>query len=179
MFTLNPNGFTAKKAKIFQAEKVKKSISYLLNECSKKLKLQDEKISLACSIINNISELSPEIHFLHYQLQTAMRHQDVSNARLYLNKITASLCEESHSVIPLSISSIGASEWENFAITEALRLSREDCGREAEIRAVTQAELELSANSISSALKTIENHDPDMFEVVQEQFNPSNCLKVK
>jgi len=167
MLTINPDGFTARKAKTFQAEKVKKSIIYLVNECIKKLKLQDEKITSTCSLLKNIRECNPEIHFLHYQLQTAMRQQDVSNTRLYLEKTIKAVNNHSLSQ-DICIASIGNTEWEAFAVAEAIRLTREDCGREAEIRPASNAELELAANSIAGALESMRNHDPDMLDEIQE-----------
>ena len=49
MFMLNPSKNAAKKAHIAQAEKVKKSIIYLIHECINKLKIDNNKLSLITS----------------------------------------------------------------------------------------------------------------------------------
>ncbi len=58
MFMLNPSKNAAKKAHIAQAEKVKKSIIYLIHECINKLKIDNNKLSLITS------ELPKKNHFL-------------------------------------------------------------------------------------------------------------------
>lgn len=168
-YHLSPNKFIAMQVRDAQANRIKKSISYLVTECANKLKIKDRSMQLALSKIMNTNRLLPEIHYLHSALQSAMRSQNIVDVKNCLLKLTSSLCKDCPTNEEISITSIGDSAWENFTIKEAIRLTSEDLGRKAEIRPVEGSKLALAINELNAALNMLARYDSCMLDEIQEQ----------
>lgn len=168
MFELNPNKSTAEKAKIFQNERVKKSIIFLLKEYIKKLRIDDGETTSIISDLSKIKTLPSEIHYLHYALQDSMRKQKASGAKIYFHKLLDIISNYSLGNDCISISSISSLEWESFIIEETKRLTAEDCGEMAKIDSISGVELSHAKDQVCSALYNIAQHDPDMFDEIKQ-----------
>ena len=170
MFTINPNQLNAKKARFVQAEKVKKSIHYLINECQNKLSISDEKLAHSLLKLQDIERLTPEIHYYHHALQAAMRRQEKDNVHILLLKLI-DIIDHAASLEfkELSITSVGNLEWEKFVTEEAIRLTKEDCDREAEITPISESTLSFFKDVVTAALCIIARHDSDMYDEIHEQ----------
>lgn len=131
VYNINPNKSAAKHARERQSDRIRKSINYLINECSDKLNFRDKRIDLALSKISKVNRLLPEIHYLHHLLQAAMRLQDPIQVRTSLLKLIDAICTDPDENEWISISSLSDSEWEKFIVIEAKRLTNQDLGKEA------------------------------------------------
>jgi hypothetical protein len=171
MFTINPNKETAILSRQAQSSKVKKSINYLIQECINKLKLSDIAAASPLSSLEKIDKLSPEIHYLHHMLQSAMRKQDPLAAKLELYKLINEIinCPTQESWI--KVSSITNSAWETFISNEAIRLTKEDCGEIAVIEPISESELIEAKDLLNAAINLIARHDPLMFDEIHEQVS--------
>jgi hypothetical protein len=169
MYNIHPNKNSAKKARLAQAERVKRSIAYLVKECATKLNLKDNKVNSIYSALQKMNHLSPEIHYLHHALQTAMRRQDSESSNEYLSRLKKIVHSPISASPVISISSLGHSEWEKFVVTEVIKITKEECGLSAEIKPVLEPDFEFAKNRVEKAQRLIEKHDPDMFYEIQEQ----------
>ena len=169
MFSVHPNIDTAKFSRQAQAKKVKKSIGYLIQECVTKLKLSDIDVTLCIGTLDKIDRLSPAIHHSHHALQSAMRNQDISLAKLELYKLIDNIMNWVMHGSFISVSSIGSSEWERFIAKEAIRLTEQDCNETAIIDPISESELSEAKDLINASINLIAKHDSEMFDEVFEQ----------
>lgn len=164
MFKLEPTNIVANDARIVQLNRVKKSMICLLDECIKKLKLQEGNIGQICSVIEKMEGFSPNMHFLHDRLQFSMRGQDVQSVRLHLEKIVQEVQKVTGCDQYISVETLKGVDWEDFIVKEAIRLTKQDCGEEAEILALSEAELAEAKNHVFNALCLIARNDQNMFD---------------
>ncbi len=179
MFVLDPEKITTRQARAAQAERVKKSIIYLINECIHKLKINDSKVLQMPAMLSKIELLSPEIHFYHHALQQAMRKQDVVEVRKCLSTFADFLWDYPRAVDYIAISSISNSEWENFAISEAKHLTLADCGVPAEIEPIFEPEISIGKDQVCAALCTIALHEGEMFDEIQQHVRHIKLFRGK
>jgi hypothetical protein len=179
VYNINPNKSAAKHARERQSDRIRKSINYLINECSDKLNFRDKRIDLALSKISKVNRLLPEIHYLHHLLQAAMRLQDPIQVRTSLLKLIDAICTDPDENEWISISSLSDSEWEKFIVIEAKRLTNQDLGKEAKIEPILGSELTLATNILNAALTMIARYDPDMFDEIQEQVRVIKLFRGK
>lgn len=168
MYDIHPNKNAAKKACLAQSKRVKKSIIYLVKECATKLNLQDIQINILSSSLEKMHYLPTEIHYLHHMLQNAMRRQDVNCAHQYLTHLIKMIHSTVSAPEGISISSIDHSEWEQFVITEVIKLTKEDCDLIAEIKPVLEPDLISAKGKVKKALRLIDKYDSDMFNEIRE-----------
>jgi hypothetical protein len=169
MFSIVPNKATAKIARQAQANKVKKSIAYLMRECATKMKLIDEDIDFAIIKLDKINYLAPEIHHLHHTLQSAMRNQSIKETKFTLTKLVHSINDSKNREPWINVSSIGNLEWETSIANEAIRLTEKDCGKVAVINSISESELSESKDILNAALNLIARYDPEMFDEIYVQ----------
>jgi hypothetical protein len=170
MYSIYPGDDAAKKARNFYSHRMKESIAYLLQECSTKLGLQDSKVELVLSEIQTIERISPELHYCHHILQSAMRSQDIIGAKAAFFKIIDIICDTYSQPEWLLVSSIDRSPWEDFARAEAIRLAKEDLGIIGEVDPLSESDLSSAKDSVSAALYTIARYDPGMFDEIHEHI---------
>ena len=149
-------------------ERVINSISYLIKECSSKLKINDNNMELALEKITQIDRLLPQIHYYHHSLQHSMRQQNSELAAEELHKLVDLICHYVPANEWISIAPISNSEWENFVIPEAIRLTEESSGNKARIEIPTTEEFASGKDWVSAALASIARNDPDMYDEVLE-----------
>lgn len=179
MYNITPNKYLAAKARYSISEKIKKSITYLINESAHKLNINDDKIAMALATINKIDRLMPEIHYYHHALQMAMRAQNKLETRIGLMRLVDSLCCYTLSDELISILTIGNSIWEKFSVTEAIRLAKEDCNQIAVIEPLSTIELSINRNRLNEAIDLIAEYDSDMFEELIEQVSMIKLFRGK
>jgi hypothetical protein len=179
MYTLSPSGVYAQQVLNIQAERVKKSIESLINECINKFQIKDNTFAIVISKIVNAIHLPCELHFLHHMLQTAMKNHDVKSVKLYLEKIVIFAYRQPNENQGISITSIGNTEWEEFVVKEAISLTEINCEKSVEIKPILDDELRLAKDALAMALSIIEKYDSDMFDELQEHVKLIKLFKGK
>jgi hypothetical protein len=165
MYNINPERNNAQIARHAYTTKVKKSILYLINECSSKLNFHDKKMMNVLSKLENLEVLSPQIHYRHHALQHNMRKNDIEGVKISLTELMNVILDVSNE--SFQVSTILGSDWEEFAVTEALKLTQVDCGLIAEIKPIDSDQLSDAKDKLFLALSLIARHDPDMFDEIQ------------
>jgi hypothetical protein len=168
MFSFNPDANNAFNARITQSNRVKESLIYLIDECSSKLNLNSDNVSLALNAISIIDRLTPEIHFEHHMLQSSMRAQNIAEATLRLSGLLISIINYSTPNNWISVSAIGNSDWEKFVIPEAIKLAEECSGNKAIIKLPNKKDFSKGKDCVSAALCKIARYDSNMFDEIHE-----------
>lgn len=169
MFSIHPNKISAKESRLAQSDRVKKSITYLIEECVNKIEFSGDSAQASLSKLREIERIPPEIHYYHHSLQAAMRRQSINDANIELAKLINAIVNTYAQSNWINISSIGGTDWERFIVNEAIKLTEVDCRKLVEINPISESELNVSKDIVISSLCTIARNDPEMFDEIQEQ----------
>lgn len=169
IFRISPNGDKARFLSDQFYLRIKKSFNHLINQCIENF----PALSNSYTAIDELDFLktSPYFHYLHHQLQTAMRAQSVLGAYRTLEEIIDVIEAPKNVHNQITINSIGDSNWERFAKQETSRLSRIEQNVADILAPIAEKDLTNAVSDAKNALTAIASIDPELFSEISEHIS--------
>jgi HEXXH motif-containing protein len=115
------------------------------------------------ALINCKTRFTPQLHFLHHKLQSAMRAQSPLRTRETVGQIVDELNELEKERQLITVTSLGSTEWESFARLEGARLSSLEQRESDTPTSIPEQDVEIGKTHISDALTVVRNVDKELY----------------